>query len=159
MPSATGRLMKNTPRQVQPLTSSPPMTGPLAAPIPPTEPHRPRARDRPARVGNAAWSSTSEDGTSAAAPAPCTNRAAISTPIDGASPQAAEASANSAVPPANTGRPPRRSASAPPVSSSPANDSVYASTVHCSPATPPCRSCPIDGSATLTTIASRMTRK
>src|SRR6185437_941955 len=111
----------------------------------------------PGRVG--AWSRTSDAGTSSAAPAPWTSRAPTRTGIDGASPQAAEASAKVTRPARKTSRPPSRSASAPPASSSPANDSVYASTTHCRPATPPCSSRPIDGSATLTTITSRMTRK
>ena len=43
--------MKNTPRQLQVLTSTPPTTGPTAAPIPPIDPQTPSARERPARVG------------------------------------------------------------------------------------------------------------
>jgi hypothetical protein len=90
--------------------------GPLAAPIPAMAPHRPIARDRALGSGYATWSSNSDDGTSAAAPAPWTARAATSTPSDGAMPQAADATPKATSPPVNTRRPPSRSASAPPVS-------------------------------------------
>jgi hypothetical protein len=59
-----------------------------------------------------------------AAAARCTNRAATSTPIDGASPQAAEASTNRPMPRPNVRRAPTRSDSASAESSSAANISV-----------------------------------
>lgn len=42
----TGRLTKNTHRQLSPCVSSPPSTGPSAAAAPLTAPHTPSATDR-----------------------------------------------------------------------------------------------------------------
>src|SRR5215831_8017012 len=116
-PMAIGRFRKNTPRQLHTLTSTPPTMGPLAAPIPAMAPHSPSALDRARGSGYATWSSNNDDGTSTAAPAPWTARAATSTPSDGARPQAADAAPKPTSPAVNTRRPPSRSASAPPVSS------------------------------------------
>ncbi len=57
-------------------------------------------------------------GIMAAAPAPWTNRAPISTPMSGASPQASEASVNTPTPSRNIRRRPIRSPSRAPVISS-----------------------------------------
>ncbi len=86
-------------------------------------------------------------------------RATTSAAAAGAAPQAAEAAANSTRPDMNTRRAPIRSPSAPAGRSRAANTIVYASTTHCRALTPPPRSRPIGGSATLTIVASRMTMK
>ena len=57
-------------------------------------------------------------GTIAAAPAPCTNRATISTSIPGARPQASELRVNTATPARNSRRRPYSSPSRAPVISS-----------------------------------------
>ncbi len=77
--TTNGRFRKNTPRQLHTLTSTPPTTGPLAAPTPAMAPHRPSARARSPGSVNAAWSSSSDEGTStaAAAPAPWISRALV----------------------------------------------------------------------------------
>jgi hypothetical protein len=63
-------------------------------------------------------------GTSSAAPAPCTARAAINGPADAASAQAIEAAVKTATPMRKTRRRPKRSPSAPPTSSSAARNSA-----------------------------------
>ena len=68
--------------------------------------------------------SVSVSGMTIAAPAPCTARAAISTPMLGASAAAALDRVNMVIPMANIRRRPNRSPSAAPVSSSTANVSV-----------------------------------
>lgn len=59
-----------------------------------------------------------------AAAVPCTNLAATSTPIAGASPHAADAATNKPIPMPNARRAPARSENAPADSSSAANSSV-----------------------------------
>ena len=98
-------------------------------------------------------------GTSSAAPVPCTSRMPTSTPMPGASAQPAEATVNRASPARNTRRGPNRSPATPADSSSAAKASVYPSTAHCSPVTPPPRSRLIAGSARFTAVASRITMK
>ena len=63
-------------------------------------------------------------GSSSAAPMPCTALPAISTPVDGASPHASDATPNTASPVSTTGLCPRRSPMVPPASSSAANASA-----------------------------------
>ena len=66
----------------------------------------------------------SEPGVSSAPPMPCSARAAMSTPMSGASPHSAEASANQITPMRKIRRRPSRSPSAPPSRISPARVSV-----------------------------------
>ena len=61
---------------------------------------------------------------------------------------------NTASPAVNSRRRPNRSPSVAPVSSSTANVSVYAFTVHCRPSSPACKCSRIDGSAVVTTRLS-----
>src|SRR5215211_180452 len=99
----------------------------------------------------------SAEGRSSAAPSPCAARETISDPGDHASPLASDAAVKIASPVRNTWRRPARSASRPPSSMSPPVKSRYALTTHCSwPLAKP-RSSPMLGSATFTTVASRMT--
>ena len=101
----------------------PPSTGPSAAAIPATPPHSPTTLARRSG-GNSGSSRASALGTIAAAAAPCTSRAAISAPADGARPAAAEPSTNSATPLRNTRLRPTRSAVRPETASSAANSSA-----------------------------------
>ena len=94
-------------------------------------------------------------GTRNAPPAPCNARASESTVTSGAAAQPMLATVKPTRPMMNTRLRPIRSPSAPPNSNSAVSVTRYASIVHCSPATSVCRSRPIDGSATLTTVPSR----
>ena len=96
-------------------------------------------------------------GITIAPPTPCTARATSSAAIDGASAAAADAAVKIATPIANSLRRPKRSPSAAPVSSSTANVSVYALTVHSRPLMPACRSLRITGIAVVTTRLSSVT--
>src|SRR5581483_1740469 len=93
-------------------------------------------------------------GVSNAPPTPWNARAKLSTIVDGASPQATDATVNQTTPMRKMRRRPYRSLSAPPMRRSAASVSRYAVTIHCSAPTPPCSSRPIVGSATLTTVLS-----
>jgi len=75
------------------------------------------ARARAAPL-NRTWMTLMICGIIAAAPAPCTNLAAMSTPMSGASPQVSEASVNRPVPNMNIRRRPAMSPSRAPVISS-----------------------------------------
>ena len=90
----TGRLIQNTDRHPTAVTSIPPRIGPTAAATPPAPPHRPIARARAAGSEWMAPSSVSDPGTTAAAPTPCTARAATSAPPVGAIAQAKDRTPN-----------------------------------------------------------------
>ena len=75
-------------------------------------------------AGVTAASMVRVSGVNSAPPAPCTARAATSTPIDGARAAAAEPAVKTATPIVNIRRRPNRSPSAPPVKSSTAKLSV-----------------------------------
>ena len=98
-------------------------------------------------------------GSTAAPPSPCTARAAMSTVASGATAHAAEASVNRARPAMNTRRRPSRSPSAAAVMMPAANAIPYEFTVHCSVASPACRSCCMRGNAVITTSESSTTMK
>ncbi len=72
-------------------------------------------------AGCASSTIASELGTSIAAPAACTTRAAISIPSEGAAAHSAEASVNTTSEKTNTRRRPSRSASCPPPTRNAAN--------------------------------------
>ncbi len=71
-----------------------------------------------------------------------------------ANPHPRDAVVKTASPPANTRFRPKRSASEPAVSTVAASASVYASTIHCTPDSPACRSVAMCGSAVLITAMS-----
>ncbi len=152
--AASGTLRKKIARHDQAVMSQPPSSGPIAVVTP----------ERPAQAPIAGPCSSSAKlarrtarlpGTSSAAPAPCTARAAISAPREGARPQAIEATVNQTSPTTNVFRRPSPSPRDPPSSSSEVSVSRNASIVHCSPAMPACSSRPRTGSATLITVESR----
>ena len=97
------------------------MTGPPATASPAMPPHMPIAMPR-LSGGKASLISVRVSGITIAAPAPCTARAAISTPTVGDSAAHADAAVNTAIPMQNMRRLPNRSPSAAPASSQQAND-------------------------------------
>ena len=103
---------------------------------------------------NWTWMTLMICGIIAAAPAPWTNLAAISTPMPGASPHVSEASVNTPTPSRNIRRRPTRSPSRAPVISSIAYLTVYPATTSCSSAPEARSDRPIVGIATLTIVAS-----
>jgi hypothetical protein len=98
-------------------------------------------------------------GSMTAAPAPCRQRAAMSTVMLGATAQAAEARVNPTIPSSRAFFAPIRSARLPANSSREANSRVYPSIVHCWPEVPPPSSRVMFGSATLTMEMSSVMRK
>jgi hypothetical protein len=119
----TGRLMKNTHRQLAYWTSRPLASTPTAAPAPAIAAQIPRARLRSGpwkvvvMIANAA-------GDSSAAPTPWPARPVTRTVPVWARPEASEAAVNTPSPARNIRRRPRVSASRPPSSSSPPKQSV-----------------------------------
>src|SRR5947207_7807281 len=95
--NAMGRLMKKIQRQEACSTIQPPRTGPSAAVIEVKPDHVPMARPR-SLSEKEALSSARLPGTSNAAPAPCTPRAAIKKEIEGASPHKADPTAKRSTP-------------------------------------------------------------
>ena len=147
--------MRKIQRQLPVSVSSPPIGGPSAAA---TEPTAPQAAIAGAHRwgGKAASSSPSAAGIMAAAAAPCTARAAISAPADGATAHQADATANAAVAVRYTRRRPSRSAARPNTTSSAANASAYALTTHDSAPSPARSKSPaMSGNAMLTIVTSR----
>ena len=98
--AASGRLMKNTRRQDTALISHPPRNGPIAVATPPRPDQAPMAAPRSSSA-NDACRMARLPGVSRAPPTPCRARAAISTPVFGASPHSSEATANQMVPATN----------------------------------------------------------
>ena len=154
----TGRLTRKIHRQPKCVVSSPPMIGPAAAAAPFTAPHVPNAipRSRPEYeleiraivVANIA-----------AAPSPCTPRAAISRPTLGARPQASEEAAKTTSPITYTRRRPNLSATDPAVSTSAARTRAYRSITHCRSGKVVCSSRAMSGSATFTIVTSTSSMK
>ena len=152
--TASGTLMRNTKRHDHTSMNQPPRNGPIALATPPSPDHTPIARGR-----SSGWNDAPRiarlPGTSNAPPAPCTARAMTRNKTLGAAAHATLASVKSERPNRNTRLRPNRSPSAPPSSKKAVSVTRYASSVHWSPATSVCRSLPIDGSATFTTVPSR----
>jgi hypothetical protein len=112
-----GTLIQNTHAQPGPSISGPPMIHAAVAPMPPAAPQAPIALLRSAPSGNVRIRIDSAAGVIAAAPRPCTARAAIRTAVEDASPQASDASVNSPTPASSIRLRPTRSAIRPPSSS------------------------------------------
>src|SRR5207248_7545277 len=94
----TGTLIQNTHCQPGPSISGPPMIQAAVAAMPPVAPHAPIALLRPAPSGKLRIRIDKAAGVIAAAPSPCTARAAINIPPEDASPHASEASVNTPTP-------------------------------------------------------------
>ncbi len=109
----TGTLHQNTQCQDRPCTMAPPATGPKATAEPVIAPQAPMALPRwPG--GNAEQARARLSGEISAAEAPCTARAAMSSPGVAAVAHAADAAVNTARPATNIRRRPSRSPSAAP---------------------------------------------
>jgi hypothetical protein len=115
----TGTFIRKIQRQSSRSVSRPPATRPTENPALPLAPNTPRARLRSGPSAKVVAMMATAAGTVSAAPTPCTARAAMRNPPDGASPQASDMAENSASPATNTRRRPRRSAARPPSSNSP----------------------------------------
>ena len=118
--TATGTLTRKIARQPEPnrlrSISEPPTSGPATAPSPITGPTIANAFCWPSSP-NSSRVSPKPCGTMIAAIAPCSVRAAISAPGDGASAHSAEAAPNAPTPVSSTRRRPRMSPSRLPSSS------------------------------------------
>jgi hypothetical protein len=116
--SPIGTLTRNTGRHVWPnrfaVTSTPPTTCPATKPEDSTAVYALSARAR-AAPSNRTWMTLIICGIIAAAPAPWTNLAPISTPMPGAIPQVSEARVKMATPAMNTRRRPYSAPSRAPV--------------------------------------------
>ncbi len=109
----TGRLRKKIARQSTALVRMPPSTGPAASAIPPTAAQVAIPFARAPGSANASRTRASEEGSSSAAATPCSSRAPIRTPIEGAAAQASEAMVKAIIPAEYTRETPIRSPSAP----------------------------------------------
>ncbi len=126
----TGMLTKKIHSHPSHFVSTPPISTPTAAPLPPIAPQIPSALFRSEPSSNVVEMIESAAGERIAAPRPCTARAAISIPSELDRPQASEAAVNSATPTMNTRRRPSRSAARPPSSRKPPKVSAYAERTH-----------------------------
>ena len=145
------------PRQPTVSTSAPPTSGPRAMLMPTTPPQTPIARARSAGLVKVFVMMDMATGLSIEPPTACIIRNSTSQPSPGARLQSSEPSVNVARPVWKVRRRPTRSAVEPDSIRRLASTRVYASTVHCRPETDACRSCWMDGSATLTIVLSRPT--
>ena len=153
--SPIGRFTRKTSRQPPRSTISPPSTGPSAEASAATPAIAPITFIR-CSGGNAAITSSCEDGTSSAPPAACSTRAATSSGTVGAVAQSTDPAVNAARPARNRRRPPSTSANRPPGTSSAANTIPYALRIHDRPASvAPSNEARTSGNATLTIVASR----
>src|ERR1700722_2279470 len=153
----TGMLTQNTPRQPTESTRAPPLTGPAATDRPNVDPQKPIALARSLGSVNVLVMIDIATGLSIDPPTACTARNATRAPRLGARLQASEPIVNTARPIWKIIRRPTRSATDPDSISREAITSRYASTVHCRPETVAWKSREIDGSATLTIVASMPT--
>ncbi len=117
----TGTLTKKIHSQPRYLTRMPPKRTPAAAPLPPIAPQMPSALFRSGPSSNVVVMIESVAGDTIAAPKPCTARAAMSTPVVLARPQASEAIEKIATPMRNIRLRPRMSPARPPSSRKPPN--------------------------------------
>ena len=117
--SPTGRFTKKIQCQLAYCTSRPPAISPADAPTAPVKANAPIARPCSAGWANSRTIMPRVTAEAIAAPAPWTNRAAISIAGPAASPHASEARTNTAIPARNIRLRPSRSPSRPLSSSSP----------------------------------------
>ena len=156
--SPTGTLIQKIQCQSRPWTTTPPTSGPPATARPAIAPMMPITEPRLAG-GKALVAMVRLSGVTAAAPTPCTARAAISAAAVGASAQAAEATVNNSRPATYIRRRPSRSPRAAAVTMPAANVRPYEFTDHSSVPRLPPRLRWMAGSAVTTTRASSATMK
>ena len=114
MIATSGRLIRNSQRQEAIARSSPPASGPITLAIAPNAVHVPIAAPR-SSSSKVATITASELGVSSAPATPWSARAAISTPIEGASAHSSEAAPKPATPSVKMRRSPKMSPSEPPI--------------------------------------------
>jgi hypothetical protein len=153
--TTSGRLITKIHRHDATFKISPATSGPSAPAMVPHAVHVPIAGPR-SRSGKVATITASELGVSKAPATPWSARNAISSPIEGATAHSREHTPKPATPRLNTRRSPKMSPSDPPSRISEPRVNRYALLTHCWPARPPPRLRWIDGSATLTTLLSRI---
>ncbi len=118
-PAPTGTLTKKIHSQPSHLVSTPPISTPTAAPLPPIAPQMPSALFRSAPSSKVVETIESAEGERIPAPSPWTARAAISIPSEVERPQVSDASVKRTTPPMKMRRRPSRSAARPPRSRNP----------------------------------------
>jgi hypothetical protein len=150
-------LIQKIARQPTESTRRPPIRGPAAIDMPTTPPHTPIARARSRGSVNVLVMIDIATGLSIEPPTACTIRKATSDSRFGAREHSTEPIVKTTRPAMKTRLRPIRSAVDPASISSEASTSVYASIVHWRPAVLACRSRCIEGSATFSTVLSRLT--
>ena len=146
--AVTGRLMKNTHRQLNSSVRKPPSSGPTALPSPATPRISPPAR--PAfSSGSSAYVIPRIAGHISAPPMPMRPRHTINGTTLGMRPAASEKTAKKPAPIMKMRLRPNRSARRPPVTISTPNTSAYPLITHCADVSVVFRSCSISGIATL----------
>ena len=153
----TGTLTKKIHGHESVSTRSPPSTRPTAPPPTAIAAQTPSAFVRSAPSLNVVVTMDNAAGETSAAPSPWSPRERISIVSPVARAQSRDALVKSTSPARNTRLRPIRSPARPPSNRKPPNSSAYALTTHCRPDSDISRSAWIDGSATLTIVASRMT--
>ena len=153
----TGTLTKKIHCQESSEVSTPPSRRPMAPPPTAMALHTPSARVRSRPSANVVVSTESAAGAMSAPPRPCSARPMTRMLDEPAKPFISEAAEKSVMPIRKIRRLPRRSPARPPRRRKPPKVMAYALTIHCSPSVEKPRLRWIDGSATLTMVASRMT--
>src|SRR3954469_14436144 len=153
----TGTLTKKIHSQLSCSVRMPPSSRPNAPPPAAIALHTPSAFVRSAPSAKVVVMMDSAAGETSAAPRPCSARDATSHSDDVASPLSSDAVVKTITPATKTLRRPTRSPARPPSSRKPPNTSVYALMTHCRLDVEKPRSRWIEGSATFTIVASRMT--
>ncbi|GAA4184244.1 hypothetical protein GCM10022288_04690 [Gryllotalpicola kribbensis] len=149
-----GMFIQKIPRHPTESVSAPPTNGPIAMETPTTADQTPTARARRAGSVKVAVMIDIATGFSMEPPSACMMRKAISQPTPGATLQSNEPAVKIARPSWKVLRRPMRSAVEPDRIRKLASTRVYASMVHCSPATEDPKSRRIEGKATFTAIES-----
>ena len=157
--AATGPMAKKMLAQLKCSSSQPPTIGPSAMATPALAPHRPMARARSARPVKTLVISESVAGKIMAAPSPITALAPMSWAGLVVKPPMTLAVPKTASPASSIPLRPARSDSAPEVSSKAAKTRLYASTTHCNWLVVAPSSRTRVGSATLTSVVSRLMAK
>ena len=153
----TGMLTKKIHGHENASTRNPPSTRPTAPPPTAIAAQTLIAFARSAPSANVVVMIESAAGAMSAAPRPCRPRQKMRTSELGASPFRSDATVKITTPMRKIRLRPTRSPARPPSSRKPPKTSVYALTIHCRSASDIPRSSWIEGSATFTIVASRIT--
>ena len=154
----TGMLTRKIQRQPSPVTSAPPITGPVATASPVIAPKTPKAVPL-SRPLNDSESRASDVANMKAPPMPWNARERAKTTIPVAKPHSAEPATKIATPMRKRSRRPFRSARVPAVKRSDASASAYASMTHCNAESEELNDPAMSGKATFTIVRSRSNMK